>query len=208
MERAQFNFTPPQRYKLRAYAFQLEQLVDWYGQVWAATYGRPYTPAQQTLIRALVLYTSGQPNDLFPLDRGLYIWGRCGTGKSTTMEALRQLVLTCFKDNWWRAYTCTDLAAVGSEAEFVTYLRFDGCAYYDDLGSEPAAIKIYGTELLPMLEIITKRYNLWQRGGTLTHFTSNYGPEYLKEHYGKRISDRVAEMCTAYELKGENLRFK
>lgn len=206
MEPANFTFTPPPRYKLREYsAASVESWRDWYTQIYEATFARKHVP-NWDVVGPLMMYASGHKNTLFPLDKGLYIWGRCGTGKSTIMEALRLMTLTCWRENWWRAYTCTDLAAVGSEAEFSAYLRFEQCAYYDDLGSEPAAVKIYGTELLPMLEIITKRYNLWQRGGVLTHFTSNYGPDYLKEHYGKRISDRVAEMCTAFELKGDNLR--
>jgi hypothetical protein len=196
----------PERYKLRQYAADLDKCVEAWPHLFEQAYGRKWKPLHTETVRSLLAYASGNPASPWPLDRGLYIWGKVGTGKSMLIEALRLFTMHAWRDNWWRAYDCNTIALVRNEEAFAEYITWQKPAYYDDLGSEPLAVKLYGSELYPMLEVITARYNLWQRLGVPSHFTSNHGLKWVDEHYGTRIASRLQEMCTVIEITGANLR--
>jgi len=202
------KFELPARYRLRQYPPEPNEWVIAFGQVFEGLFGKPWNPKafDARVLRALLLYFSGNENELFPLNKGVMLWGGMGTGKSVVMETLKTLTLVLWRPNWWRAYDAATIALVNNEATLNSYLNFADCAYYDDVGSELTTVKMYGTDLHPMLEILTQRYNRWQRSGVFTHITSNVGIDELGEIYGYRIGTRIFEMCTAVEIKGKNLR--
>lgn len=60
----------------------------------------------------------------------------------------------------------------------------------DDLGTEPPAVKLYGTERLPLADLLVARYD----SRLPTIITTNLGPAGIAERYGERIADRIREM--------------
>ncbi len=72
----------------------------------------------------------------------------------------------------------------------------------DDLGTEPAAVKIYGTEKLPLVELLAARYDL----KLPTIITTNLGPEGIADRYGERIADRLREIADAIGFEGNSFR--
>lgn len=80
-------------------------------------------------------------------------------------------------------------------------LDFDFLAI-DDLGAEPTAVKLYGTEKLPLVELLAARYN----SRLTTIITTNLGPEGIAERYGERIADRLREIADAIGFEGESFR--
>ena len=198
----------PARYQRRSYkwdeAAQATYLQAW-PKLFEAAYGRPWKQLHSEQVRALLAYASGNPSP-YPADHGLYIHGKVGTGKSMLIETLRLFTLHFWRDNWWRTYDCNTIALVRNEDAFAEYINWAKPAYYDDLGSEPLCVKLYGSELYPMLEVITARYNLWQRTGVPSIFTSNHDLNWVGANYGTRIASRLQEMTTVIEIKGANLR--
>lgn len=61
----------------------------------------------------------------------------------------------------------------------------------DDIGPEPWRVNSFGTEYLPIAELLQRRYDL----SLPTVITTNLDDAKLIEAYGARILDRLNEMC-------------
>lgn len=72
----------------------------------------------------------------------------------------------------------------------------------DDLGTEPNIVKLFGTERLPLAELLAARYD--SRKPTI--ITTNLGPEGIAERYGERIADRLREIADAIGFEGDSFR--
>jgi hypothetical protein len=68
-------------------------------------------------------------------------------------------------------------------------------------------VKSYGTNVQEYIEIfIMKRYDIFQEYGKLTHLTTNFSVDQLKNNFPPRIFDRFREMFNLIELKGASFR--
>lgn len=141
---------------------------------------------------------------------GLLLYGSaCGTGKTTLGNAMCTLVNYMF-DSCYSQYrktvyrtTAINLVKVYSEnQEQYNRLVTQELLFIDDLGTEPASIKIYGNEFSPVTEMLYARYdrNRW------TVVTSNLSDEQIKERYGERIDDRLREMFDKIHFQGKSYR--
>jgi energy-coupling factor transporter ATP-binding protein EcfA2 len=78
----------------------------------------------------------------------------------------------------------------------------------DDLGQE-SALNNYGTKIEVLEEIIYIRYLDWQRSKALTYITTNLSAIELDRRYGRRVTDRLAEMCHIVKFgEAKSLRSK
>jgi DNA replication protein DnaC len=73
----------------------------------------------------------------------------------------------------------------------------------DDIGSEPRSIKDFGTDRNLVNDILIQRYNRFQRGGCITHATTNLNVQMLTEHYDTRLIDRMKEMFILKKITSE-----
>jgi DNA replication protein DnaC len=139
----------------------------------------------------------------FSLQKGLFISGNIGCGKTYLMNLLT--------DNLRASYVvknCRDIASAfamgGDEAidkycnicdyvDRATYKRMRDIYPYcfDDLGTEPDK-KYYGTDSNVMLEILISRYS--KGDFTHTHITTNLSADEPKLRYGSRLTSRFKEM--------------
>lgn len=78
------------------------------------------------------------------------------------------------------------------------------CPYLivDDIGTEPISVKEYGNEVLPITELIYKRYD----DMLPTVITTNLNISAVSERYGLRVYDRVIEMCEIMPFVGKSHR--
>jgi DNA replication protein DnaC len=66
---------------------------------------------------------------------------------------------------------------------------------FDDLGVENTNLSRYGNVYNLMADVLTSRYELYERHQTKTHLTSNLITEQIGNMYGARITDRLRSMC-------------
>lgn len=157
----------------------------------------------------------------------LTLRGPIGTGKSTLMDALMVAAADTTK-----AMDVTAMREVGDEyekngadcfdkykARHVTKQGWgaDGKYYtravlnhwiMNDLGREKDDVRDYGNKENVGRRFLDFRYDLWQRYGLLTHFTTNSTDEQLKFRYGDMLYGRLKEMTYFIEVEGVSLRPK
>lgn len=85
-----------------------------------------------------------------------------------------------------------------------SYDSIVSCPYLiiDDIGTEPLSVKEYGNEILPITELIYKRYN----DMLPTVITTNLSLSAISERYGARVYDRLVEMCEKIPFLGKSHR--
>ena len=141
---------------------------------------------------------------------GLLLYGAaCGTGKTTLANAMctltNYLFDSVYSDKRKTVFRTTALALAkmySENPEQYKQMVSQELLFIDDLGTEPASIKIYGNEFSPVTELLYARYDRqhW------TIVTSNLSDEQLKERYGTRIDDRIKEMFDKIHFQGKSYR--
>ncbi len=171
----------------------------------------------------------------YSLQKGIYLWGYVGTGKTTLLRLLGRNKRMCYD-----IHRCADLQRTGMKPNEKGVVDIDGLITamainrpepggdiryfyqrivgrcFDDLGTEERTVKVYGTPRTMMAEILVGRYD--GRSEYLpffsTHVTSNLNPyekvddstPRIEAEYGTRMYDRFREMFNVIELKGDSLR--
>lgn len=152
-------------------------------------------------------------NPGFDLMKGLFIYGRLGTGKTMLFNALdlifqkmqfhfHQFERTSTKTVIFEVMKNKNLS-IGIEKYLSRQWMFD------DLGHEKNMIGIFGDKVNVMEEIMTHRYNLFVESGKKTHVTSNLqieNPDEITVMYGDRVRDRFNQMFNFIYMGGDSLR--
>jgi len=140
-------------------------------------------------------------------NKGLYICGPIGTGKTTALNTLRLFCLGLRRLTGFKLHNCLRVEEAFNTGGFNSLLRYEaGPAAFDDLGAEEEKAVFYGSACNVMQRIIQNRYINFNRKGTKTHFTSNFNLEMFGGRYGARASSRLVEMCNKIYLPGEDRR--
>lgn len=145
------------------------------------------------------------------LDKGIYLAGNTGSGKTVAMNILRKLYsLNVFlssddKPILWkekRADEITDYYANSGELE--TFKKAPMLSI-QDLGCEPAETLYMGNRVRVMQNILEYRGD---RKDFITMVTSNIpmAHEDLRSRYGERATSRMAEMMNYLTLTGRDRR--
>ncbi len=179
-----------------------------------------YTQSTLSVIKKLAAYFAEQDSEL-SLNKGIYIYGPVGTGKTTMMRAFstwrhtkKRFQIVNTKDLQWDfAKEGFDLIRKYSSRSYEYKRGFydrSGKALtycFDDFGSEGKS-KHYGNDCLVMEEVIEYRYREHQETGMLTHITSNLGRDWdlIENEYGTRIRSRCRELFHKIELDMEDNR--
>lgn len=175
--------------------------VDW-GLALLRRYGYSDCPASLAVARHAAHVRLAEKSDAHdpgcdfgwgPPKRGLALFGTVGTGKTTAMRILA----AAFR---WPITSLADMslryAAEGNDWLDARLDEWRGqCVVLDDLGSE-GDDRHFGSAL-PVVAILSQRYEAWSLSGVRTYLTSNLSREERVALYGARIEDRAVEMCEA-----------
>lgn len=153
----------------------------------------------KVVIDQIYYYLRGMKKFNGDVTKGLLLIGGYGTGKTTLIKIIQQLI----NENWnkvWTMVSCVNLAEIMKEREVEFYKKRP--LILDEIGRESQVVKDFGTERRYVPEILSMRYN--ERSWTMG--TSNYDTEALKKMYGGYIEDRLHEMFNIIQLTGKSFR--
>ena len=150
-------------------------------------------------------------------DKGLWLYGPIGTGKTTLLKGFRKYMADvadryCLNReddhrllSWYSsASEIANVYASKGHGGIVQYCSKDVNIIIDELGREPIPANNYGTKLNVMMHIMQMRYD--NRRTSVTHATTNLELGDVAGLYGKYVADRCLEMFNFIKIDGDSLR--
>lgn len=146
------------------------------------------------------------------LQKGIYLYGDTGTGKSLLLDICRTFC-KIYKIGIkagdqvsplaWRTERADDICdAVGADGDLQQW-KAEKVLCIQDLGNEPAEILYMGNRRRVLRSVIEARGDMYDR---LTLISSNFPPSKLAPIYGNRVQSRIRQMCNPIYLGGNDRR--
>lgn len=129
------------------------------------------------------------------LNKGLFIMGNCGVGKTLTMTAFNRCNAALgYAGNNFKVTTCNNIVRrYDAKGQMAIDAFMEQAWYFDDFGMEEEGMN-FGKKTNVMKLIIEERSDLFNRTGIKTHISSNLDLEEIQKKYGVRVYDRIHEM--------------
>lgn len=150
------------------------------------------------------------------LDKGFYIFGNTGTGKSVALDIIKayanimQLKINVDieeKNLYWENLRTTDICS-----SFSNKGTYENCIKpkvigLQDLGSEERETLYMGNRINVIQQILETRGDA---NDNITFITSNLPMDFdtMSKRYNDRVASRLQEMCNFYVLGGKDRRLK
>lgn len=140
---------------------------------------------------------------------GLLIYGTIGNGKTTLLNAIQRTINILYDSAFQSqqhavlSVSALDVAKRARDDNgSLDALKTCPLLHIDDIGCEPATMKVWGNEVSPITEILYARYDRQ----LYTVCTSNLSLVDIEHRYGSRIADRFREMFDTIAFEEESFR--
>lgn len=150
-------------------------------------------------------------------NKGLWLYGSVGRGKTLALAALRRYIIGLNARHparrkadhrlgtyWTTASELANKYAADGQVALEPYYQPTCCLFVDELGREPNPANNFGTKMNVLQFLLQMRYD--NRHTCVTHVTTNLGINEVATHYGDYVADRCLEMFNFIEFNGESLR--
>lgn len=164
---------------------------------------------RQVIIQ-MYYYVTGSPECIWNINKGIYLGGKVGCGKTVLLQALCDIL------HFVSGYTVEMIPA----NQLYKRIQQDGIMslsrrplFIDELGREQLEINDFGNRIRPINDLMEARYE----AGVRTFFTSNFSLENLskgrndkgeKIGYGKYVGERIQETTNIVIMPGDSRREK
>jgi len=158
-----------------------------------------------------MLNYSGKKGDF---KKGILLNGTVGVGKDLIFKVFKYYTKHILRTNSFLNETAISIIDnVNIEGvEFLTQFSYNKSRprriYIEDIASKNEIVNNFGTKINVIEQLLSLRYNVYERYGTLTHASTN---KYMKEIltlYDDRIVSRMASMFNIIEMQGVDYRKK
>lgn len=152
-------------------------------------------------------FTGNQEQCAWNVDKGLYFYGRIGSGKTLLMLAFLRVV-NAFCHIVTEKVNAKDIFGIIKTEGIGRLLRCP--LFIDELGRESLEINEYGNKIRPIQDLFAMRYE----SGARTFITTNFSTEQLEgknvngqqQGYGRYVRSRMEEMMNIIKVDGESRR--
>lgn len=193
-------------------------------RLYAAIAGKEYvyTDEFKKLLPEILKYFNGQSDCIYDLNKGLYICGKFGIGKSTIFINIRKYLSEMYPFhpnaflissvekilNHFKLEKNLDLFGFNVKVDDKGRIKNPVNLLINEFGTEKDYdVKNYGTVFNDEYEsMLMSRYEVFTENNKLTHCTSNLNKNDLSNIYPDKLLDRFIEMFNFIELKGESWR--
>ena len=164
---------------------------------------RGYLPYDRPAFRSLARWLAAIKAEA--TNKGLILSGAAGTGKTMFFKTVcdKRVLKTATILKLWKQNNGTVPMNELYDLSELEPMKFH--VVIDELGEEPVGIT-FGFREEVMSGVISHRYDVWKECGHRTYFTTNLAWAQLEERYGRRITDRLREMCALVEFTGPSKR--
>ena len=164
-----------------------------------------YSDAQKVTVYGLLRYFTNNSESPYPLHKGIYLYGECGTGKTRLMRLFQKLTAETVK-SFDMANLTKEIQNAKSHPEFDIIGKLkQGNKCLDEFGFGNDVINDHGNKTQVYDALIYERHLLSQYG-KLTHIISNVPIADAGKFVDFRNVDRFGEMMTPVLFTGETMR--
>lgn len=168
-----------------------------------------FQPEQLEVIRGMIRYFINDPASPYALEKGLFVYGDNGTGKTEIMHAFSRFCEQYDLSKKFRIVQMPDVYRRAQSGEDVAEQYQQQTTCFDEFARVTGTVLQYGNPVNPNESILEARYLRFKRYGQITHLIANATPGDItgtNSVLSPAVQDRIREMFTPVLYPGKSHR--